>query len=343
MKPDPECLNREVEFLGMSPLGNVHDFYSEGDYWWPDPDNPSGPYVRRDGQINPGNFNCHRERLLFASRSIANLAVYFFESGDERALFRLKQWLKGWFLDPDTRMTPDLEHAQAIHGICTGRGIGIIDTIHLAETALACRILKNSNVLEADFAQGLTDWFSAYLDWLLFSPNGVEEHAQANNHGTAWSFQAAAFGIFLGRENLLDELRLEFKNRWLGTMAEDGSFPLELARTRPFAYSIFQLELMCGLAFLLSTPEENLFRVQRQDGRGMSSALHFLLPKLADPLQWHRAPDVILFHEQRRKLPFLLLCGGLESLYQSLPDPADEFELLRCTPIRTPRLWHMNR
>jgi len=23
--------------------GGVHDFFSEGDYWWPDPKNPEGP------------------------------------------------------------------------------------------------------------------------------------------------------------------------------------------------------------------------------------------------------------------------------------------------------------
>ncbi len=36
--------------------GGIHDFYSEGDYWWPDPENPDGPYIQRDGMSNPGNF-----------------------------------------------------------------------------------------------------------------------------------------------------------------------------------------------------------------------------------------------------------------------------------------------
>ncbi|MDV7139104.1 alginate lyase family protein [Maribacter sp. TH_r10] len=27
--------------------GNKNDFYSEGDYWWPAPDNPNGPYIRK--------------------------------------------------------------------------------------------------------------------------------------------------------------------------------------------------------------------------------------------------------------------------------------------------------
>jgi hypothetical protein len=35
-----------------TPAG-LHDFFSEGPYWWPDPDNPGGPYIRRDGEVNP--------------------------------------------------------------------------------------------------------------------------------------------------------------------------------------------------------------------------------------------------------------------------------------------------
>jgi alginate lyase len=32
--------------------GGVHDFFSEGDYWWPDPNNPDAPYIQRDGMTN---------------------------------------------------------------------------------------------------------------------------------------------------------------------------------------------------------------------------------------------------------------------------------------------------
>ncbi len=44
--------------------GGPHDYFSEGDYWWPDPKNPNGPYIRRDGQSNPDNFTAHRELLI---------------------------------------------------------------------------------------------------------------------------------------------------------------------------------------------------------------------------------------------------------------------------------------
>src|SRR5262245_15557250 len=44
--------------------GGAHDFFSEGDYWWPDPNNPEGPYIQRDGMSNPDNFSDHRRYLM---------------------------------------------------------------------------------------------------------------------------------------------------------------------------------------------------------------------------------------------------------------------------------------
>jgi hypothetical protein len=44
--------------------GGRHDYFSEGDYWWPDPNNPEGPYIQRDGLTNPDNFVLHRHALI---------------------------------------------------------------------------------------------------------------------------------------------------------------------------------------------------------------------------------------------------------------------------------------
>ena len=55
--------------------GGPHDFYSEGDYWWPDPKNPTGPYIRRDGYSNPANFNEHREAMVRLSLIVPALTA----------------------------------------------------------------------------------------------------------------------------------------------------------------------------------------------------------------------------------------------------------------------------
>jgi len=215
--------------------GGPHDFSSEGDYWWPDPANPDGPYVRRDGETNPANFVAHR-RLMFAfARDVASLAAAFDLTRDERFAAAAVEQLRVWFVSPATRMAPSLQYAQAIKGVCTGRSIGLIDTVHLAEVALAVQALRESGALDAATEAAVKDWFRDYLRWLQTHPYGVEESRATNNHGTAWALQAAAFAFLLGDEKTLADGRRRFKEELLPSqMASDGSFPREIARTKAY-------------------------------------------------------------------------------------------------------------
>ena len=43
-----------VSFETKDSPGGPNDFYSNADYWWPDPSKAGGrPYVQRDGKSNP--------------------------------------------------------------------------------------------------------------------------------------------------------------------------------------------------------------------------------------------------------------------------------------------------
>jgi hypothetical protein len=64
--------------------GGIHDFYSEGDYWWPDPKNPDGPYIQRDGMTNPENFTDHRKAMIRLSQIVGNLASAYKITGNEK-------------------------------------------------------------------------------------------------------------------------------------------------------------------------------------------------------------------------------------------------------------------
>jgi hypothetical protein len=50
-------------------------------------------------------------------------------------------------------MNPHLRYAQAIQGRVTGRGVGIIDTLHLVEVARAIEVLGEARVLSTTVAQ----------------------------------------------------------------------------------------------------------------------------------------------------------------------------------------------
>ena len=233
--------------------GGPHDFFSEGDYWWPDPKNPEGPYIQRDGESNPDNFVEHRHALMRLSVQVPALAAAWRLTGDSRYAKHAAEHLRVWFLDPATRMNPSLQYAQAIHGRTTGRGTGIIDTIHLVEVARAIEVLEGSRALSSTEVKGIKQWFGDYLNWMTTSKNGIEEREAKNNHGTCWVMQVAAFAHLTGNRELLAYCRERFKTVLVpNQMAADGSFPQELRRTKPYGYSLFNLEAMSTICQILS-------------------------------------------------------------------------------------------
>lgn len=128
-------------------------------------------------------------------------------------------------------------------------------------------------------------------------------------------------------------------------MAADGSFPAELKRTKPYAYSIFQLDNMTTLCQVLSTPEDNLWKFELPDGRNIHKAVAYLYPFLADKSKWPLKPDVMAWDGWPARQSSLLFAGlafdepSYLDLWKKLPpDPADE-EVQRNLAITQPVLW----
>ena len=326
--------------------GGTHDFFSEGDYWWPDPQNPGGPYVQRDGLSNPDNFNEHRRALMRLSVQVPALAAAWKITRNERYAKHAVRHLRAWFLDPSTRMNPNLQYAQAIQGRFTGRGIGIIDTIHLVEVARAIEILKDSPALSMTELGGIIQWFNDYLMWLTTSKNGLEEREAKNNHGTCWLMQVASFAYLTGDQKLLDYCRDRFQTVIVpNQIAADGSFPQELRRTKPYGYSLFNLEAMATICQILSTPRDNLWTFQLSDGRGMRRAMEYMVPFLRNKKTWPLKPDVMYDREWPMRQNSLLFAGlALQrpdylELWKKLPADSQVEEVIRNFFIRQPVLW----
>ena len=175
-----------TKFRAKLSEGGPHDFYSNGDYWWPDPSKPGGlPYIRRDGESNPENFNHHRMEMRRMRNAVAALAAAYKITGENRYATKAAELLRVFFLDPKTRMNPNLKYAQAIPGITPGRGVGIIDTLHMAEVPMAILAMENSPAFPTNELTGLKRWFSDYTDWMLTSKNGQDEANAHNNHAVA--------------------------------------------------------------------------------------------------------------------------------------------------------------
>jgi hypothetical protein len=326
--------------------GGLHDFYSEGDYWWPDPAHPGGPYIQRDGLSNPDNFVEHRRALLRFSVQVPALAAAWKLTGDKRYAEHAAAHLRAWFIDPQTRLNPNLQYAQAIYGRSTGRGIGIIDTLHLVEVARAIEVLEAGDALTKTEQQQIAQWFTDYLEWLTHSKNGQDERDAKNNHGTCWLLQVAAFAHLTGDEAMLAYARERFKTVLLPTqLALDGSLPLELKRTKPYGYALFDLEALATLCEILSTPADNLWTYTLPDGRGMAKAMAWMFPYLQDKTRWPLKPDVMYDKEWPMRQASLLFAGralrrsDYLALWATLPADSKVEEVVRNFFIRQPVLW----
>jgi hypothetical protein len=326
--------------------GGPNDFYSEGDYWWPDPQKPDGPFIRRDGETYTGLFVAHRKAMVRLSDIIGTLTSAYLITKDEKYAKHTVTHLNAWFTNEKTRMNPSLLYGQAIKGRHSGRSIGIIDTIHLVEVARGTKLLCDSPSFSPESQKLVKAWFREYLTWINTHKYGLEEKQHPNNHGVCWSLQAAAFADLVGDDKLLEWIRNQFKIVYLKAMMnKDGGFPAELKRTKPYGYSLFVIDAMAGVAQLASTTEDDLWTYQLPDGRGMKKGMEYIAPFIKDKESWPKKPDVMYWKEWPVRHPSLLFAGvkfqNAEYLatWQKLESDPTTFEVLRNLPIRHPLLW----
>jgi len=336
--------------VATNSAGGLHDFYSQADYAWPNPANRSGlPYLTRDGESNPNTFTYHRMVMRHMKDAVAALAAAYALTADDQYVTRAAVFLRVFFLDAKTRMNPNLQYAQAVLGESTGRSYGVIDTLHLVELPVAVRFLEKSAAFPQEVDRGLKKWFADYSAWIITSTNGVKEMNSANNHSIACYLQLASFAKFTGDEKLLELCRRRFKDvLFPNQMTNNGSFPRELARTKPYGYSIFQADNLAALCVLLSTPNDELWKFTLPDGRTPRNAVDFIFPYLADKSQWLAdgyKKDISHWEDWPARQPCLIFAyaefGGQKyfDLWKKLDADPTDLEIRRNIAITQPLLW----
>ncbi len=326
--------------------GGIHDFYSEGDYWWPDPAHPGGAYIRKDGETNPENFVDHRLAMIRFSKVVGSLASAYMTTGNEDYVKHAFLHIDAWFTDTTTMMNPNLLYAQAIKGITTGRGIGIIDTIHLMEVAQGIIKMQDAACVDKSKLQTTKKWFADYIQWLTTHQNGIDEMNAKNNHGTCWVMQVASFATLTENKDMLEFCKLRYKNVLLpNQMAEDGSFPLELSRTKPYGYALFNLDAMTTICQILSTEGDNLWEYTTEKGLNMKKGLEFMYPFIKDKSAWTYPQDVMYWNDWPVAQPSLIFGARAYNsnlyfdLWKNLSHTSEIAEVERNLPIRNPLIW----
>ncbi|SEH16239.1 Alginate lyase [Sphingopyxis sp. YR583] len=258
--------------------GDRHDYVSLARYWWPNPANPKGAYVRRDGDTNPDveSNRFDRTALSRMARDADTLALAFYYSGERKYAEGAARVIRTWFLDPGTAMNPHMNFAQAVPGVSNGRAEGVLDGASFIGVIDAAGLIAPSGALTPDETRALESWFARYLDWMLKSANGKAEGKASNNHGLWYDAQVARFALFARKPEIARRIALAFpKARIAQQVDASGALPKELARTRSFHYSLYALDAAYIVADSAACLGIDLYRTVEK-GRSLRGATDYV-------------------------------------------------------------------
>lgn len=285
LKEEPHSV---MEKKQVPPSGDKHDYMSLAPYFWPDPSKPDGlPYMRKDGQTNPEVKDfLDKEYMPAMCEQVQTLALAYYLSDDERFAGHAAQLLKVWFLDPATKMNPNLNYAQAIKGSNEGRGAGLIDVRHFIKLIDAIGLLKDSKSWSKEDQQGMKQWFAEFLKWMETSTNGISEMNAQNNHGTWYDALRLSIAMFIENKDEAKKIIDNVKKRLDQQMDNEGKFPKEMERTIALHYNLFDLEAFFLVASMADKIGINLWDYTSPSGKSLKKGFDFLYPYLTKEKEW---------------------------------------------------------
>lgn len=273
----------------LPPSGDIHDYYSLSPYWWPDPEKPDGlPYIRRDGETNPERDRISDRKPLEAMiRDVGILCRAYYFSGDEQYAQFARQLIHTWFLNPATRMNPNLNHGQLVRGRNLGKAGALIGTRRFCLLIDSVVLIGGSDAWSAVDEAGLRAWMSDFFDWIMVHPFGAEERAAENNHGTAYDMQAVSIALYLEKHYAAELLLRHHTFERIRTQIEpDGAQPEELARTKGWNYCVENIKYFFRLARMARHVGIDLTAVHPEGSGDLKSVIDFLLPYTTKENNW---------------------------------------------------------
>ena len=266
---------------------DVHDFYSEAPYWWPQDGDPKAPYVRRDGQTNPNRFVANKNALVAMADAVFTLGTAAYLLDDPHAAQRAARDINTWFINPRTRMNPNMDFSQAIRNFNTGRGAGIVDGRYFIRAIQGMEFLAQTGTWDPKDQAAVKRWFQDYLHWLTTSDNANDEKRAGNNHASWWTAQVAAIAGFVEDDAQQKAAFNYYRDRiFPRQIKSNGSAPREEARTRGLWYSAFNLEALATTCRIAQIRGVDLWTVRGKGGATIATVIDYLQPYLSDPKKW---------------------------------------------------------
>ncbi len=273
-----------------APSGDKRDFMSIGSYSFPNPDTPDGmPWIRKDGAFNPtADLYDLKARLAPASRAMNTLGLAYFYTGNEEYARKAAEYASVWFVDPSTRMNPNMKYAACLPGHNNGNGYfyGLIQGTAIKDCLIGLSLLKGSKAYTPAIDAGVRQWVGELYTWFTTSDMGKEEKAMKNNHAMAFYVQAMAYALFIGKNDAIPEMTKEIRELVISKQIEpDGRQPHELARPSAYNYTVLNLDYLIEACIMAKDIDPDLFSYTSLDGRSISKGLDFAMQYLGKKVE----------------------------------------------------------
>lgn len=266
----------------LAPSGSKHDYLSIAPYWWPDTTKANGlPYIRKDGVFNPEGYTDKYDKrsLLLLRDAVSALSLGYYLTDNEQYASYCAELIRTWFINPETRMNPNMNYAQGVPGIVNGRKEGVLETERLLTVLDGIKLISTSKYWTDNDNNAFNNWLSEYISWLETSELALAERATDNNHGTWYDAQYVSYLVYLGQYSKASSyLQSKTIPRIESQIMPDGKMPKELNRTRPIHYTLYNLEPFTILAILGEKLGIDIWNYESPAGSSLNKAYSFIAP-----------------------------------------------------------------
>lgn len=275
-----------VDEGALPPSGDPHDYYSYSPYWWPNPENPEGPYIWRDGEVNPDRDTSDVSRIKAMVDRVTALVPAWYFTGDERYAESAVEQIRAWFLDPETKMNPNVQFGQKRRGHNYNSPSGVLEAWRMRWVIDCAILLESFSGWTEEDANALRIWFSQFATWMVESPTGIEESMQPNNHGSWYNAQLILYALYGESFDLARKQLDGMPARIFSQVFIDGRQPQELIRTRSLSYSIYNARALITVARLGLHLDYDLFAYRSLEGRSIRLAVDYMTPFIIGEKEW---------------------------------------------------------
>ena len=190
--------------------------------------------------MNPARFVANQTALNAMCDAVFTLGAASFLLDNAGLRQARRPLIHTWFLNPKTRMNPDLDYAQSVPGVNNGRGAGVVDGRVFVRAIQGMEFLAQTGDWDAKDQAAVHKWFEEYLHWLTHQQERHRREEERQQSRFVVGRPGGRRGQFRGnkprRSNGLQFYRDHLLPRQI---MPDGSAPREEMRARSLRLSSF--------------------------------------------------------------------------------------------------------